>query len=61
MTRKDYVAAAKIVREWKAACGKMQPSPAEAVQIAFEQLFREDNPRFNVQTFRKACEIPSKG
>jgi hypothetical protein len=55
MTRKDYVAAAKIVREYK------DSHPFNAglvVENAFADFFAEDNSRFDEARFRAAC-VPS--
>jgi len=57
MTRKDYIAAAKIVREHRES-SLVRETTSDSIQQAFEQFFAEDNPRFNVQTFRNACELP---
>jgi hypothetical protein len=54
MTRKDYIAAAKIVRD--PGYGYQERI---IVRQAFEQLFANDNPRFNQARFQAAC-IPSK-
>ena len=57
MTRKDYEKATEIVKQQleheKAA---YMPLPiSRAIVQAFVDLFRHDNPRFDVKRFRKAC------
>ncbi len=47
MTRKNYEAAAAIVRE--------TPENPYTVQEAFVTLFTNDNPRFDAARFRAAC------
>ncbi len=49
MTKKDYEKAAEIVRSFIPA-GRWQ-----APQEAFIELFSGENPRFDVERFRKAC------
>lgn len=57
MTKKDYIKAANIVNE---VC-KVHSYPADAVPLrailanAFVRLFLEDNSRFDVARFCKAC------
>ncbi len=64
MTKKDYVKAAKIVREvvtianehplgYERMTGNLK---AEAMMDAFIALFRDDNPNFDETKFREACK-----
>jgi len=53
MTRKDFVAAAEIVR-----LGTPEQHKA-AVAAAFADLFRSDNPRFDRGRFEAACGLGS--
>ena len=53
MSKKDYEAAARIAREASSLAWHT------AVVEAFVALFRSDNPRFDAERFRAACE--SKG
>lgn len=57
MTKKDYIAAARIVRNMRYAGGtsNLPEARAEGAESAFIYLFSEDNPRFDVQRFREAC------
>jgi len=50
MTRKDYERAAKLVNLY--AQNQKDTSLLEEVFVVF---FRQDNPRFNEELFRKAC------
>ena len=54
MTRKDYEKAASIAHE---VCAVEDPFSGQhnIVVQAFVDLFRHDNPRFDVKRFRKAC------
>ena len=53
MTRKDYEAAAAIVRN---AYKQESEEVAFKMECAFGLLFENDNPRFNPTTFAKACQ-----
>lgn len=48
MTKKDYEKAAQIVQ-------KKRKATAKEVENAFVELFRDDNPRFDEERFRFAC------
>jgi hypothetical protein len=53
MSKKDYERAATIVRATK----RFDATETRRIVIdAFIELFRDDNPRFNVNQFRKACD-----
>ena len=55
MTRKDYVAVANILKEYR------QSIPAEDYLDLcndFADYMEQDNPRFQDLTFLKACEVP---
>ncbi len=53
MTRKNYEAAAEIIRGYHKA-GVVPPEIGRA-QAAFLRLFKGDNPRFDENRFFKAC------
>ncbi len=58
MTRKDYIAFAKIIRAHRERwldedCGECPPILAIADDMA--DLFSNDNPRFDRQRFLQAC------
>ena len=53
MTRKDYIKAAEIAR-WQFSHGEAKVFIG--IREAFVELFRGDNPRFDVERFRAACE-----
>ena len=55
MTRKDYEKAASIAHEVYAVEDRLLPVQHSIVVQAFVDLFRHDNPRFDVKRFRKAC------
>lgn len=50
MTKKHYIVAAKLVSNVS------DPKVKEQVENILVQLFREDNPRFNTDRFKTACE-----
>lgn len=54
MTRKDYEAAAAIIRDYRTQ--GIKDSEALRAAQAFIRLFKPDNPRFNVDRFLAACE-----
>jgi hypothetical protein len=71
MTRKDYEAAAKIVRDLRKSKMMKLPNTSKgfahmaahcgyvisvnSVALAFIQLFSDDNPRFDRGRFEEAC------
>lgn len=52
MSRKDYVEAARILRETP-----MTSETRDALVARFVTLFADDNPRFSPTRFRAACEV----
>lgn len=54
-SRKDYVAAAGIIKEWKTA----HHLTGIVVQEAFIKFFQIDNERFDVDKFRDSCMHPA--
>lgn len=52
MTRKDYIAAADIVRAADAT-----PAERRLLAGAFVELFRPDNGRFDRDRFLTACDV----
>jgi hypothetical protein len=57
MTRKDYVAVARIIAEAETDTheGRRNLDRLDVVN-AFARLFAEDNARFDADRFRAACE-----
>jgi hypothetical protein len=53
MTRKDYIKAAELI---KTEFSGEAPQEKERTIAVFVQFFRQDNPRFNEDRFRSACE-----
>lgn len=49
MTKKDYIKAAEIIIRMK------QTDFTGAMEDAFVEFFRNDNPRFDEKRFRQAC------
>lgn len=49
-TKKDYLRAVEVVREHKVGRSR------DEVMKAFIQFFQGDNPRFDVERFRAACQ-----
>jgi hypothetical protein len=67
MTKKDYIKAAKMVKEMRVSAhstsrsiGPKQRLYEENVSVemedSFVKLFRDDNPRFDENRFRQACK-----
>jgi hypothetical protein len=58
MTKKDYIRAAAITRTYyqQAGSNARMLGGADNVRDAFISLFQSDNPRFDVERFRTACE-----
>lgn len=50
MTKKNYEAAAKVIRE-----NYSNQQFVEVMITSFIEFFAADNPRFNEDKFRKAC------
>lgn len=59
MTKKDYEKAATIVRD---AClsGGSAWQQRTAIENAFVELFKGDNPQFDEARFRAACQPKNK-
>jgi len=68
MTKKDYIKAAKMVKEMRAEAqatsrtiGAKQRLYEENVssemEDVFAKFFRNDNPRFDEKRFREACKV----
>ena len=57
MTKRVFEDAAKIVVELR---NKGQNIGADIVQASFAELFYNDNPRFDVNRFRSACNPKNK-
>jgi hypothetical protein len=53
MTKRDYIRAAKIVRQHY----ELQEDCAMWVEQSFIRFFREDNIRFDADHFREACKV----
>ena len=53
MTRKDYVAVAEILADFKQ--GINNPIVFEDLVDEFADLFSADNPNFKLDKFREAC------
>jgi hypothetical protein len=51
MTKKDYIKASEIIKFHDGS-----PAIKEILMSAFVELFRGDNPRFDVQRFLLACD-----
>ena len=54
MTRKDYVATAKILNEM---IDYMHPAAFATLVQKFERMMKEDNERFNAAQFEDACYV----
>ena len=52
MTRKDYVKIAKILKGTE-----LEPHKRASLAVSFASVCREDNPRFDVDRFLKACGV----
>ncbi len=64
MTKKHFIRMAEIIRAVLDGYGptaNITPhTQAECIAAAFIQLAREDNPRFDVDRFRRACGLEAK-
>lgn len=64
MTRKNYIKAANIVKEFRQkhsqggtfADAGVVDHVGNQLENSFVEFFSDDNPRFDVATFRKACK-----
>lgn len=56
MTRKDYVAVARILKNYK---HEMEAEAYSNLCNDFADYMENDNPRFQDLTFLKACEAPT--
>ena len=57
MTKKDYEAAASKLRIKRSLINfDVELDQCEAIEDFLVEFFREDNSRFNTETFRKACQ-----
>ena len=52
MTRKDYIKIAKIL-----STTELEAHKRASLAVSFASMLREDNPRFNVERFLKACGV----
>jgi len=57
MTRKDYVAMAKVFASFSHVCSTHQRFLLRDLAEDLCELFREDNHRFNRVKFLTACEL----
>lgn len=55
MTRKDYVAVANILKEYRQS---MEARDYSDLCNDFADYMEKDNPRFQDLTFLKACQVP---
>jgi len=53
MTRKDYEAIAKCISETR---GLVIPTAYDELARRLAEVFKSDNPRFDVDKFREACK-----
>jgi hypothetical protein len=54
MTRKDYVSTAEILKGYALELGQ---GSFEELVSDFGEMFETDNPRFNFDKFREACNV----
>ena len=64
MTRKDYVAIARIFRDFRQNQKDLNPGATSRTQFAdnilqadFARMLASDNPRFNLDRFNTACKV----
>lgn len=59
MSKKDYVAIAKAISgvSWQ---DKIDPLTVTVVSVTLAELFLQDNPRFQYQTFMLECFQPQQ-
>lgn len=56
MTGKDYIAAAKLVKEFESEGSFSRKYDKRNVIIFLCEFFQKDNPKFNRNLFMKACD-----
>lgn len=56
MTRKDYAAAAKLIKEFDSDGNFSRKVDKKNVMVFLSEFFQQDNPRFNKERFLKACD-----
>jgi hypothetical protein len=54
MTKKDYIKAAELIKEFDQHCEIKEI--ASVMTNIFVKFFRNDNPRFDEKRFRQACK-----
>ena len=57
MTRKDYIATAEILKDYK---DEMSKNLFQFIVYDFADLFEADNPNFNEKKFYSACGLDSE-
>ena len=56
MTRKDYLKAVVVVKEYESSGNFSRKSDKKLVVNVLADIFQEDNPRFQRDRFVKACD-----
>ena len=65
MTKKDYVKLARLVQELRGQISQIESEEVKKVCYLLTQILvgklclmlKEDNPRFNVDKFKQACQL----
>lgn len=60
MSKKHYVAIARIVRECRASEDFFIRQQMLALQVMLSNVFRLDNPKFDYERFAAACDPATK-
>jgi hypothetical protein len=65
MTRKDYIKFAEVIKTAKAhikahECNIPSDEIVEKVAVDLAYVFKQDNPKFDMERFFKACELEVK-
>jgi len=55
MTKKDYVTAAKLIKEFENDGNFSRKSDKKNLILFLSEFFRQDNPRFDRNRFLKEC------
>jgi hypothetical protein len=56
MTKRNFISAAQLVASGRFS-GKYSAKVAKGLEDTFVEFFRNDNPRFNEDRFRAACNV----
>lgn len=56
MTRKDYIAAARLIKEFDKDGNFSRKVDKKNIMVFLSEFFQKDNPRFDKNRFLRACD-----